>query len=219
MTSRTNTGGLKIFDYPKGHKQKLTKKESLGIEQAYGKAEIRKKKERSNIRYIKKREIPFKKKEGKTKEIPWKKLTKMEHQDKEEFNFKKWANHRERRKYPFQEKFSFLMSLSLKFVFSLVIFGITLSKLSALNQIKIIFIQFGGVILLTSLYFLLRFFYGIIKELYELYERQKNGIKLLIVFILIITLLALYPFRESIVNSLLNLYNTFNFKDISPFSF
>ena len=46
MTSRIRTGGLKEFVYPKGHQPKLTQEESLGIEQAYKKAGIRKRKEK-----------------------------------------------------------------------------------------------------------------------------------------------------------------------------
>jgi len=167
-------------------------------------------------RYIKKREIPYKKKEkdkGETKKVLEKKMP------EEEFNFKKWANHRVRRKYPFQEKFDYLISLSVKFVLSLVIFGISCTKLAELNQIKIIFIQFGGVILLVSLYFLLNYSYKIIKELYDLFDRQKNGVKFLIVFLLIILLISFYFFKGSFVDSLVNIYNRVNFKDISPFSF
>ncbi len=171
-------------------------------------------------RYIKKSKIPDKKKNTnkiKTETIPDKK---MSHPDKEEeFNLKKWANHREKRKYSFQEKFNYLISLSLKFVFSLVVFAIACTKLENLNQIKILFIQFGGIIFLVSLYFLLRFSYDIVKELYDLFERQKNGIKFLVVFILVIILLFLYFFKESIVDALVNLYNQTHFSDISPFAF
>jgi len=47
MTSTTHTGGLKEFVYPKGHQQRgLTQEEILGIEEAYEKAEIRKRKEK-----------------------------------------------------------------------------------------------------------------------------------------------------------------------------
>lgn len=46
MTSRIRTGGLKEFVYSKEHEPKLTQEESLGIEQAYEKAGIRKKKEK-----------------------------------------------------------------------------------------------------------------------------------------------------------------------------
>ena len=46
MTSRIRTGGLKEFVYSKEHEPKLTQEESLGIEQAYEKARIRKRKEK-----------------------------------------------------------------------------------------------------------------------------------------------------------------------------
>jgi len=47
MTTRTHTGGLKEFVYPKGHQQRrLTQEESLGVKEAYEKARIRKRKER-----------------------------------------------------------------------------------------------------------------------------------------------------------------------------
>ncbi len=47
MTSKTHTGGLKEFVYPKGHKPRgLTLEEELGIKEAYEKARIRKKKEK-----------------------------------------------------------------------------------------------------------------------------------------------------------------------------
>ena len=157
---------------------------------------------------IKKLEIPPKEKD----------ISKEKMGDKE-FDFKKWLKHRSKRKYPFQEKFDYLISLFVKFFLSLVIFAISCTNLAELNEIKIFFIQFGGVILITSLYFLSIYSYRIIKELYDLFDRQKNGIKLLIVFILVITLLIFYFFRGSIVNSLLNLYNVVNFNDISPFSF
>lgn len=47
MTSKTHTGGLKEFVYPKGHKPRgLTLEEELGIKEAYEKARIRKRKEK-----------------------------------------------------------------------------------------------------------------------------------------------------------------------------
>jgi len=46
MTSKTNTGGLKEFVYPKGHQRGLTQEEKLGIKEAYEKAGIRKRKEK-----------------------------------------------------------------------------------------------------------------------------------------------------------------------------
>ncbi|MBU4308803.1 MAG: hypothetical protein KJ566_03335 [Nanoarchaeota archaeon] len=212
MTIRTNTGGVKVFDYPKNYNgPKLTPEEELGIKKAY--EEVEKRKERFSInRYIKKRETHSKRKQEQI-------VNSKKKMSEEEFNFKKWANHRVRRKYPFQEKFDYLIFLSVKFVLSLVIFGISCTKLVELNQIKILFIQFGGVILLVSLYFLLSYSYKIIKELYDLFDRQKNGVKSIIVFFLIILLLFLYFFKGSLVGSLVNLYNQIKFKEISPFSF
>ena len=47
MTSKTYTGGLKEFVYPKGHQpRRLTQKEELGIKDVYEEVSIRKRKEK-----------------------------------------------------------------------------------------------------------------------------------------------------------------------------
>ena len=45
MTTRTHTGGLKTFVYPKNHNPQLTTEEKLEFEDAYKKIDARKKKE------------------------------------------------------------------------------------------------------------------------------------------------------------------------------
>lgn len=45
MTTRTHTGGLKTFDYPKNHNPQLTTEEKLEFKEAYRKIDERKRKE------------------------------------------------------------------------------------------------------------------------------------------------------------------------------
>ena len=48
MSERVSTGGIKTFQYEKGHNPKLSTEEKLEIKEAYAKADERRRKEKRN---------------------------------------------------------------------------------------------------------------------------------------------------------------------------
>lgn len=105
-----------------------------------------------------------------------------------------------------------LWLISIIFLF-LVIYG----NLDKLNTIILWFIKLGSVILIGLAYFIIKFAYRLIKNVYYCIRGQNNLIKLILILIFLSISFYIYQNQEKTVNSLIGYYERIDTKNINPF--
>ncbi len=135
------------------------------------------------------------------------------------YDVKSWLKHRDCRKYSFANRSNYLLSIVLGFVISIVAFIIIYSNIEKLNEIKIWIIKIGGVLLLTSLFFTIKYGYKLLKEAFNLLKRQRNWIKYLIMILFLLLLWQAYTNKDTVLNPVFDIYNNTNFSYFAPLSF
>ena len=98
-------------------------------------------------------------------------------------NIKDWLRKREHEKYDFKIKANYLIITLLIFIASIIGFSIFYSNAQKLNEINLWIIRLSGVLLLASLFFIIKYGLRIIKEIINLLKRQRNWLKYLIILI------------------------------------
>lgn len=125
---------------------------------------------------------------------------------------------REHDRYDLKRRFNYLITTILIFMASIVCFTIFYSNAQKLNEIGIWIIKLGGVLILVSLFFIIRFGWKLIKELINLLKRQRNWLKYLIIILIFILLWKAYSNKETVLNPLFDVYNKINFTLFMPIS-
>ena len=106
----------------------------------------------------------------------------------------------------------------LKFVGLLLVFLIIYSNVDKFNNIKLIFIKLGSLLLLVTLFFLIRTFWHLIKNLKYWFRGLNNGIKMIIWIGIVLLILWAFMNQELVVNSITNSYEETNFSKLNPIS-
>lgn len=129
-----------------------------------------------------------------------------------------WLKKREHYKYDFERRASYLITTILIFVASLVGFSIFYSNATKLNEIELWIIKLGGVLILTSLFFIIKFGWRLGKEGINILKRQRNWLKYLIIILVIFLLWQGYANKDTVLNPVFDTYNNTNFSLFAPIS-
>lgn len=130
-----------------------------------------------------------------------------------------WLKRREHHPYDFQNRFNYVLTTILIFVVAVVGFSIFYSNAQKLNEINLWIIKIGGILLLISLFFATKYGWRIIKELFNLFERQINWLKYLMIILVLILLWQAYNNKTDVLNPVFEVYNKTNFSLFVPISF
>lgn len=129
-----------------------------------------------------------------------------------------WLKKREHYKYNFERRANYLIATILIFVASLVGFSIFYSNATKLNEIELWIIKLGGVLILTSLFFTIKFGWRLGKEGINILKRQRNWLKYLIIILIIFLLWQGYTNKNTVLNPVFETYNNTNFSLFAPIS-
>ena len=129
-----------------------------------------------------------------------------------------WLKRREHYKYDYARRTNYLIITILIFVASIVGLNIFYSNATKLNDINIWIIKLGGVLILTSLFFAIKFGWRLGKEGINILKRQKNWLKYLIIILIIFLLWQAYTNKDTVLNPIFDIYNQTNFSLVAPIS-
>lgn len=162
---------------------------------------------------------PVKKKISKKriKEKPWEKI--KNYFIRINKNLIYWLNRKQYNRYDFGKRSEYLITNILICVASIIGLNIFYANAIKLNEIKLWFINLGGVLILVFLFFTIKFGLKLLKELINILKRQKNGIKYIILFAAIFLLWQGYSHKEEVLNPFFEIYNQTNFSLLLPFNF
>ncbi len=134
---------------------------------------------------------------------------------KERFVF--WFNERSRRHFypPINLLFPFLYILILFFLIR-----IEYINLSKLNEIIILFLPLGSVLLILTVLFFIFEIYSFIKKLRLWFKGERNGVQLLVFLLALFFLILVYYNQVPIIDFFVSSYESIDFDQIfSPFSY
>jgi len=130
-----------------------------------------------------------------------------------------WLKKREHYKYDCNRRANYLITILLIFVASIVGFNIFYSNATKLNEINLWIIKLGGVLILTSLFFAVKFGWRLGKEGINVLKRQRNWLKYLIIILIIFLLWQAYTNKDTVLNPVFDTYDRTNFSLFAPVSF
>lgn len=131
-------------------------------------------------------------------------------------DFRNWLRYREHYRYDFRNRTNYLIKIILIFIVSIIGFNIFYFNAQKLNEINLWIIKLGGVLILLSLFFIIKYGWKIIKEIINVLKRQKNWLKYLIIILIIILLWQIYTHKDTVLNPVFEVYNKTNFSLFSP---
>lgn len=132
---------------------------------------------------------------------------------------KYWISDTSRNHYSYSKRFDYFLGLLIKLIISIVAFIIINTNITKLNEIILGIIKLGSVLLLISLFFIIRYSYFIIKEVFNWHSRQRRWIKYVIVIIILLFVWYAYENRDNFFNPVIKVYNKTNFSLMYPLSF
>lgn len=127
-----------------------------------------------------------------------------------------WLNWRNYHEYDYKGRLNYLINIILGFAISLVAFIIFYSNTEKLNEIKIWIIKLEGILLLVSLFFIIKYGWKILKEISNWFKRERNWVRYIIIIGIVILLWYSYANRDTILNPVFDYYNQTNFSVFSP---
>lgn len=131
-------------------------------------------------------------------------------------NLSRWLNSREHRGYNFERRFNYLLRIILPLAISIVAYVVFYSNAQKLNEINLWIIRLGGILILISIFFIIKYGIKFIKELINILKRQKNWLKYLIVILIFFLLWQAYTNKDIVLNPLFDVYNNTNFSYFAP---
>lgn len=131
-------------------------------------------------------------------------------------DFKDWLKRREHYRYHFEGRSNYLITTILIFIASLVGISIFYSNAQKLNQINLWIIKLGGVLILTSLFFAIKYGWRLLKEALNILKRQRNWLRYIIIILVIILLWQTFIHRNTVLNPVFESYNKTNFSLLMP---
>ena len=127
-----------------------------------------------------------------------------------------WLNEREHHPYKWKQRFNYLLTLVAIFSFSIVAYNVFYANIESLYGIKLWIINLGGILLLASLFFMIKYSWKILKEIPNIIKRQKNWIRWLIIIFLIFGAWQIYQNKEAALNPLIDYKENTNFSYFNP---
>jgi uncharacterized protein YkwD len=132
------------------------------------------------------------------------------------YRIKFWLNKRSHYPYDYIGRSSYILQLLVYAAISFIVLFLFYSNIQKLNEIRIWIIQLGGVLVLISLFFSLKYSYEILKEIINWFKRQKNWLKYSILLILVVLSWQVYLQRDTAFDPVLNMYKNINFTNLYP---
>lgn len=127
-----------------------------------------------------------------------------------------WLNYTGERRYRYSRLESYIVPLIIKLIVSLIIAIVLYSNLNRLNEIKFWIIKLGSSLFILNLFFLIKYSFKILNEIWNWIKRQRNQLKYLIIIIFLSLLWQSYVNRTTILNPFFDYYNKTNFSMFSP---
>ncbi len=131
-------------------------------------------------------------------------------------DFGNWLNSREHHRYNFNRRLNYLLGIIIPLAISIIAYVIFYTNAQKLNEINLWIIKLGGVLILLSIFFMIKYGIRFIKELINLLKRQTNWLKYLIIILLIFLLWQAYNNKETVLDPVFNFYNQTNFSLFIP---
>lgn len=129
------------------------------------------------------------------------------------YQIKHWSKNRPHRAYnnwhAFFINIIWIVALS-------IIFLIVYSNLTKLNEIVLWFLPLGGVLLIITLFFWIKYIIKIFKRGYYWFHGERNGIRYAIIFMLLLILWQAYQQRDTLFNPVIDFYDKTDFSAILP---
>lgn len=132
------------------------------------------------------------------------------------YKIRYWLNYKTERDYRYSRLESYVFPVIIKLIVSLIIAILLYSNLSRLNEIKFWIIKLGSSLFILDLFFLVRYSFEILNEIWNWIKRQRNWLKYLIIIIFLILLWQSYVNRTTVLNPFFDYYNKTNFSVFSP---
>lgn len=131
-------------------------------------------------------------------------------------NIMEWLGERKYHRYDIDSRLNYVFSIVLGFIISIIGYIIFYSNATKLNSINFWIFNLGGVLILVSLFFTVKFGWKIIEEFINILKRQINGIKFLIIILCIFLLWRIYVNKNTILNPVFEVYNRTDFSLFIP---
>lgn len=128
--------------------------------------------------------------------------------------FYRWFNGKDHPRSVLNKKVFFYDSLIL--IGLIIVFLIVYSNSEKLNQIVLVFIKMGSLILLILLFFIIRKILQLITNSRYGYRGLNNGIKAIIAIVILLIILLVYLNQAKVIDMTLNKYNAIEFKKFNP---
>jgi len=129
-----------------------------------------------------------------------------------------WLNRREHHPYYLKGRLNYIITTILIFIIALVGFSIFYSNATKLNNINLWIIKLSGVLILISLFFIVKYGRKIIKEVFNFFKRQRNWLKYLIIILILLLLWQVYSHKNEILDPVFEIYDKTNFTFFTPIS-
>ncbi len=127
-----------------------------------------------------------------------------------------WLRKREHHRYDFEGRSSYLITTILILATAIVGVAIFYSNAEKLNEIDFWIIKLGGVLILVSLFFAIKYGWRFGKEMINIFKRQKNWFRYLVIILIVILLWQGYTHKDNVLNPVFETYNKTNFTLLMP---
>lgn len=132
--------------------------------------------------------------------------------------FFQWINERDHNPYAWRKRLNYCIKIMVIFFISLMAYNVFYTNASKLFKINLWLFNISGILLLISIFFIIKYGWKIITELLNIFKRQKNWIRLILVVILVLGIWQIYQNKEDVLNPVLNYINKIEKDYFNPFS-
>ncbi|MDP2628776.1 MAG: AN1-type zinc finger protein [Nanoarchaeota archaeon] len=129
-----------------------------------------------------------------------------------------WLRKRTHYGYNYSKRKKYLLKIVLILCLSLLGLFFFYSRADQFNQVSLWIFNLGGILILTSLFFAIKYGWNFLKEAHNFYKRQRKWIKIVIVLILLILIWQGFSNGQILTEKVKTTYNGIEFSLLSPFS-
>jgi uncharacterized protein YkwD len=132
--------------------------------------------------------------------------------------FLQWINERDHNPYTWRKRLNYCIKIIVIFFISLIAYNVFYTNASKLFEINLWLFNVSGILLLVSIFFIIKYGWKIITESINIFKRQKNWIRLILVVILVLGVWQIYQNKEDVLNPVLNYINKIEKNYFNPLS-
>ncbi len=133
-------------------------------------------------------------------------------------DLKKWLLKRKYWEYDFNKRKKFLLKTILIFCLSVLGIFFFYSRADQLNRVNLWIFNLGGILILTSIIFTLKYGLDLTKESHNFLKRQRKWVKIILILILLIFVWQIFSNWQIVSEKTKGLYSQTEFSLLSPFS-